>query len=149
MDNLPVFEENELTYNRDVKKLGRTTGPTHGRLGGDMESVKIVTNLLSENYFILYDLFIVHNISATEAFFKGGDSGSGVILVGNPNKALGIAIAYSTSQTLVCKISKITKRLNLTIKQSKQNTKEDKESPKTKSTLEQKMEWAPTFTGHN
>lgn len=151
MDDLPVFKENELTFNREVKKFGRTTRTTYGRLFGEIESVKIEKHLFSGIFFILFDLYIVNDIPEQAPFFKGGDSGSGVLVVGDPNKALGIAIANSgiTLLTLVCKISKITEKLNLKIKQSKQNEKEKKKSSKTGNNAEQKMEWAPTFTALN
>lgn len=148
MDDLPVFKENELTYNKRVTKFGRTTKTTCGCLFGEIESVKIENNLFSGIFFLLFDLYIVTPATPSTPFFKEGDSGAGVIVDGNPNKALGIAIANSEIrlQTLVCKISKITENLNLTIKQGKQNEKYKQEtgndSPKT-------MECAPTFTGQN
>lgn len=94
MDDLLVFKENELIYNRDVMKFGRIIGIIYGCFFGEIELVKIEKNLFFENYFILFDFYIVNDILEILLFFKGGDFGFGVVVVGNLNKVLGIVIVY-------------------------------------------------------
>lgn len=122
-------------------KTGRTTGTTYGDLIEDSMSARIEKTNLIGIYFSFFNLCLILDESKESQFFKGGDSGSGVIVVGKnaPDKALGIAIAYSeqSSKTLVCKIDKILNDLDLTIVRYSQ-----KEENKQKS--HEAMDWAPT-----
>lgn len=147
MDTLEVFKEYDLIYNKRVQKKGRTTGTTYGNLYGIMASAKIQRDPLSNNYCILNDLYIVSDIPGNPPFFRRGDSGSGVLVVGNPIKALGIAIAISDTKslTLVCKINKIVESQQLKIKQKRQGLGENTASSTTLNNLEQNMEWTSTF----
>lgn len=139
-----VVNEDDLTIGKHitVKKTGRTTGTTYGDLIEDSMSAKIEKTNLLNTYFRFSNLYLVEDASKETHFFKGGDSGSGVIVVGEnvPDKALGIAMAYSaqSSKTLVCKIDKILNYLDLKIRYLKreENTLEPYED----------MDWVSTST---
>lgn len=100
-----------------VTKSGRTTGTTIGYLIEDSLSIKVDMSFLSMGYFAFYNCYAVENRTKEEAFFMQGDSGSGVFVMEKDKtlKPVGIAFASLLSQTAVCKIDTIIKKLDLKI----------------------------------
>lgn len=116
-DALDVINTDDLTYTEMVTKTGRATGTTYGYLDEGVMFAKIEYPPLSGTMNDFPELYIVKDIPETPPFFRKGDSGSGVFVMGNQDKPLGIGIAISeqSSETYVCKINEIVNRLGLAI----------------------------------
>lgn len=114
---LDVINTDDLTYTEMVKKTGRSTGTTYGYLDEDVMFAKIEYPPLSGIINDFPELYIVKDTPGKPPFFRKGDSGAGVFVMGEQDKPLGIGIAFSkqSSETYVCKINEIVKRLGLTI----------------------------------
>lgn len=115
---LPVADDKNLTFGgtMEVIKSGRSTGTRVGVLQHNVLSVKVDKSFLSRGFFAFFKCYAIGNIKS-KAFFKGGDSGSGVYVIEKDGtlKPLGIAFAYLISQTAVCRIDEIIKPLGLEI----------------------------------
>lgn len=139
-------EDDEIAMKSvEVMKTGKTTGITFGELDQTRKdgTIKMYHPSDSDNYYYFENVYVVQNKSG-EAFFKPGDSGSGVFVVektkegDKPGKALGILFAgmyseeayseeaYSIEaypeEAYVCKIAKILDTLGLTIVRYNQET---------------------------
>lgn len=108
-----------MTFDGETKvtKSGRTTGTTIGDLTDDSLTVRVDTSFLSRGYIAFFNCYAVEDITEYGAFFRQGDSGSGVFVIEKDEtlKPLGIAFASLFSQTAVCKIDSILDKLDLTI----------------------------------
>lgn len=108
-----------MTFDGETKvtKSGRTTGTTIGDLKDDSLTFRVETFFMSRGFIAFYNCYAVENILGMNDFFKQGDSGSGVFVIENGQtlKPLGIAFAFLSSQTAVCKINRIINKLDLTI----------------------------------
>lgn len=131
-DEMDVVNTDDLTYTEMVKKTGRSTGTTYGYLDEDIMFATIEYPPLSGTMNDFPELFIVKDIPETPPFFRKGDSGSGVFVMGNQVKPLGIGIAFSeqSSETYVCKINEIVRRLGLTLVKYREG-KQNQTSPNT------------------
>lgn len=100
-----------------VTKIGRTTGETIGILTGDELVCRVDESFMSSGYLIFFDCYSVIDMDKEKPFFSDGDSGSGVFLIDSDEslKPLGIAFAYLSSKTAVCKIDMIVDALDLEI----------------------------------
>lgn len=99
-----------------VKKRGRTTGDTIGKLVEDNFSVRIYCRV--DEYYEFKNCFGVQKINNETIFFDQGDSGSGVFLIDENDsslKPLGIAFASFYSETVVCKIGQIVDAFNVSV----------------------------------
>lgn len=120
MEELPVLTEDDLTPGTCiiVKKTGRTTETTHGQLEGIMDSVNRLPDSdcgLPMHFDLVY---FVTDMYSDDPFFKPGDSGSGVFVLGEKiDLPLGIAIGFSDEDecTFVCKIDKVLEDLDIDI----------------------------------
>lgn len=116
---LPIVNDEELNFDGETKvtKSGRTTGTTVGDLTDDSLTVRVDTSFLSRGYIAFFNCYAVENITEQNAFFRQGDSGSGVYVMEKDEtlKPLGIAFASLFSQTAVCKIDSIIQKLDLKI----------------------------------
>lgn len=116
---LPIVNDEELDFDGETKvtKSGRTTGTTVGDLTDDSLTVRVDTSFLSRGYIAFFNCYAVENITEQNAFFRQGDSGSGVYVMEKEEtlKPLGIAFASLFSQTAVCKIDSIIQKLDLKI----------------------------------
>lgn len=116
---LPIVNDEELDFDGETKvtKSGRTTGTTIGDLTDDSLTVRVDTSFLSRGYIAFFNCYAVENITEQNAFFRQGDSGSGVYVMEKDEtlKPLGIAFASLFSQTAVCKIDSIIQKLDLKI----------------------------------
>lgn len=119
-EEIHLPNENSLLFNgsMSVKKRGRTTGDTIGKLVGDCMPISVPCTKVHQRYYEFENCFVVkHN--AETIFFDKGDSGSGVFLIDendNSLKPLGIAFAYFlSSKTAVCKIRQITNAFNVSV----------------------------------
>lgn len=116
---LPILNDEELNFDGETKvtKSGRTTGTTIGDLTDDSLTVRVDTSFLSRGYIAFFNCYAVENITEQNAFFRQGDSGSGVFVIEKDEtlKPLGIAFASLFSQTAVCKIDSIIQKLDLKI----------------------------------
>lgn len=117
---MPIFDITGARYPEMVVKTGRTTGTRYGFLIKDiMDSCDIKIPWHSELSFSLNNLFIVEDKDEHLPFFRGGDSGSAVVVLREqtPVQALGIGIAFSTAfpktRTLVCQIDEILRTLDM------------------------------------
>lgn len=108
-----------MTFDGETKvtKSGRTTGTTIGDLTDDSLTVRVDSSFLSKGYIAFFNCYAVENMPERGAFFRQGDSGSGVFVIMEDKtlKALGIAFASLFSQTAVCKIDTIIQKLDLNI----------------------------------
>lgn len=115
---LPVADDKNLTFDgtMEVIKSGRSTGTRVGVLQHNILSVRVDKSFLSRGYFAFFKCYAIGN-TKSKAFFKGGDSGSGVYVIEKDGtlKPLGIAFAYLLSQTAVCRIDEIIESLGLEI----------------------------------
>lgn len=117
---LHVADENSLAFNGSVlvKKRGRTTGDTVGKLVGDCMYLRVYPTQVHETYYEFQNCFAVEQIDNGPRFFDKGDSGSGVFVIDEKDsslKPLGIAFAFFCSKTAVCKIGQITEAFNVTV----------------------------------
>lgn len=116
---LPIVNDEKLDFDGETKvtKSGRTTGTTIGDLTDDSLTVRVNTSFLSRGYIAFFNCYAVENITEQNAFFRQGDSGSGVYVMEKEEtlKPLGIAFASLFSQTAVCKIDSIIQKLDLKI----------------------------------
>lgn len=116
---LPIATVNNLIKQKNVKviKTGRTTGTREGLLKGPIPclTVRVDKSFMSKGYMVFYRCFSVKN--DTQPFFQAGDSGSGVFVKSSDGtlKPLGIAFAFSDTQTVVCQIEPIIRSLDLVI----------------------------------
>lgn len=116
---LPIVTVNNLIKQKNVKviKTGRTTGTREGLLKGPIPclTVRVDKSFMSNGYMVFYRCFSVKN--DTQPFFEAGDSGSGVFVKSSDGtlKPLGIAFAFSDTQTVVCQIEPIIRSLDLVI----------------------------------
>lgn len=112
----------------NVIKTGRTTGTTRGKLILDSLKIRVDKSFAAIGYMTFSNCFEVID-RGFEAFFRPGDSGSGVFVEKENGtlQPLGIAFAYMNSQTAVCKIDAIVKELKLAIvnKQSREEEEMD------------------------
>lgn len=117
---LQIAQETELTFdgNTFVTKTGRTTSTTRGKLASENGVVRIPEN----GKCIFHNIYTITNLNPEAPFFRPGDSGSGVYLIGENgecNKALGIAFALlfgkQEVQTCVCKIKEIVNAFNINV----------------------------------
>lgn len=120
MEELPVLTIDDLTRGPyiKVKKTGRTTETTFGILEGIMVSVKDLPESDSGLPMRFNLVYHVTDINSDKPFFKKGDSGSGVFVVGEKiDIPLGIAIGSSDKDecTFVCKIDKVLEDLDIDI----------------------------------
>lgn len=100
-----------------VKKRGRTTGDTIGKLDGDCMHVRVYSTQVPRQYYEFENCFAVIQ-QDNNTFFDKGDSGSGVFLIDKNDsslKPLGIAFAFFGSKTAVCKIRQIANAFNVTV----------------------------------
>lgn len=103
-----------------VKKRGRTTGVTLGKLVDKSGNFKINSKAVIGKYYNFKNCFVVQQINENSPFFAEGDSGSGVFLIDEKDgslKPLGIAFAFShwQSKTFVCKIEQITNAFDVSV----------------------------------
>lgn len=101
-----------------VKKRGRTTGDTTGKLVGDCLYVRVYSTQVYGRYYEFENCFAVKQMDKTKTFFEKGDSGSGVFVIDgkdNSLKPLGVAFASFCSKTAVCKIGEITNAFNVSV----------------------------------
>lgn len=108
-----------------VKKRGRTTGVTLGKLVDRFCNFKINSKAVKGKYYNFKDCFVVQQINEKSPFFAEGDSGSGVFLIDEKNgslKPLGIAFAFShwRLKTYVCKIEQITNAFDVSVYEDKE-----------------------------
>lgn len=108
-----------------VKKRGRTTGVTLGKLVDKSCNFKINSKAVKGKYYNFKDCFVVQQINEKSPFFAEGDSGSGVFLIDEKNgslKPLGIAFAFShwRLKTYVCKIEQITNAFDVSVYEDKE-----------------------------
>lgn len=112
-------DENSLAFNGSVlvKKKGRTTGETFGKLVGDCLYVRVYSTEVRGRYYEFENCFSVKPKDKTTRFFEKGDSGSGVFVIEKDNslKPLGIAFASLFCKTAVCKIGQITNAFNVSV----------------------------------
>lgn len=92
-------------------------------------------------YIAFNNCYAVENMGEMNNFFRPGDSGSGVFAIeyGQILKPLGIAFAFLSSETAVCKIDTIIDELDLTIVRygdSKQKQTENISSEKNQEPME-------------
>lgn len=124
MEVLPVVKKTELNYKKPikVKKTGKTTGTTYGYLMNFENNILLSAKLQlipnSAEYLEFQMPYVVRDMYKNNRFFREGDSGSGVFVLGEkdlPEKALGIAFGYSYKNpyTFVCNIEEILTKLNL------------------------------------
>lgn len=100
-----------------VKKRGRTTGDTIGKLVDDCLYICVDSTKVQGRYYVFEKCFAVKGRDETK-FFDKGDSGSGVFLIDKKDKslkALGIAFAFFQTKTAVCKIRQITDAFNVSV----------------------------------
>lgn len=101
-----------------VKKRGRTTGDTIGKLVGDCMYVRVPSTQIKDRFYEFVNCFAVKQKDKTKHFFEQGDSGSGVFAIDgkdNSLKPLGIAFASYCTKTAVCKIGQITNAFNVSV----------------------------------
>lgn len=100
----------------NVIKTGRTTGTTRGKLILDSLKIRVDKSFAAIGYMTFSNCFEVID-RGFGAFFRPGDSGSGVFVEKENGtlKPLGIAFACMNSQTAVCKIDAIVEQLKLDI----------------------------------
>ena len=115
---LPIADPAEPAGLR-VFKRGNATCLTEGVLCGIRESAKVSNDFCSG---IFNRCFVVSDLENSSHFFELGDSGSGVFVIDKTSqglKALGIAFARQmiSKETLVCKLSDISREFNLSISQ--------------------------------
>lgn len=113
-------DENSLAFNGSVlvKKKGRTTGETFGKLVGDCLYVRVYPTQVHETYYEFQNCFAVEQEDIYKPFFGKGDSGSGVFVKDKKDdswKPLGIAFAFLCSKTAVCKLGQITDAFNVSV----------------------------------
>lgn len=113
-------DENSLLFNGSllVKKRGRTTGDTNGKLVDGCFFVRVHSTNVQGRYYKFENCFAVKKINKETNFFDKGDSGSGVFLIDekdNSLKPLGIAFAFYRSKTAVCKIRQIINAFNVSV----------------------------------
>lgn len=113
-------DENSLAFNGSVsvKKVGRATGKTVGKLVSDCLYVRVYPTQVHETYYEFQNCFAVEPEENGSLFFDKGDSGSGVFVIDkkdNSLKPLGIAFAFLCSKTAVCKIGQITDAFNVSV----------------------------------
>ena len=118
LSGLNIVNEDDVQCERTtlVSKKGRSKKVTIGILSENTISIK-VNNIWFKNCFCIY------NYSDSEQFFEEGDSGSGVFLIdekGEPKKALGIAFAFSSTETCVCDIRNIVQAFDIAFYQEPQ-----------------------------
>ena len=118
LSGLNIVNEDDVQCERTtlVSKQGRSKKVTIGILSENTISIK-VNNIWFKNCFCIY------NYSDSEQFFEEGDSGSGVFLIdekGEPKKALGIAFAFSSTETCVCDIRNIVQAFDIAFYQEPQ-----------------------------
>lgn len=119
LEEIHLPNENSLLFNGSmlVKKRGRTTGDTIGKLVGDCMYVRVYCTEIRGRYYEFENCFAVKQRDETK-FFEKGDSGSGVFLIDEKDsslKPLGIAFAFFRSKTAVCKIRQITNAFNVSV----------------------------------
>ena len=105
-----------------VFKRGNASCVTEGILHGIRQSAKVDDVFLSRRICFFNKCFAVGDLENSSPFFKKGDSGSGVFVLEKPSqdlKALGIAFAKhkNRDETLVCKLSDISREFNLSLSQ--------------------------------
>lgn len=101
-----------------VKKRGRTTGDTVGKLVGDCMYVCVNSTQVPGLYYEFQNCFAIEQMDIDNIFFDKGDSGSGVFVIDerdNSLKPLGIAFAFYCSKTAVCKLGQITSAFNVSV----------------------------------
>lgn len=124
MEVLTAVTKNELNFKNTikVKKTGRTTETTYGYLIKFNKHRRVSANLsltaTSDAPYRLETPYVVRNMYKNKPFFKKGDSGSAVFVLGEkdqPDKALGIAFGFSNDgkHTFVCNIEQILTKLDL------------------------------------
>lgn len=123
--NLHEADENNLEFDGSilVKKRGRTTGDTTGKLVGSCMYVCVHSTQVPGRYYEFQNCFAVEDLKNGPRFFDKGDSGSGVFVIDENDrslKPLGIAFAFYCSKTAVCKIGQITNAFNLSIYDNEQ-----------------------------
>lgn len=148
METLPIFKVSELDTQRgeDVFKIGRTTGPTTGHLKRTGTSLTFKMDKAKE-FMIFKQCYSVEGNG--ESFFQKGDSGSGVFVITNDGtlKPLGIAFAFSMSETAVCKIETIVDKLDLVIIKSPNMAEVFSKFKKKRK--EEEMNWSSTGSTGN
>lgn len=119
LEEIYLPDENSLQFNGSilVKKRGRTTGDTFGKLVNDCMYVRVYSTKVHGRYYEFKNCFAVKQKDET-TFFDKGDSGSGVFLndkKDNSLKPLGIAFAFFRSKTAFCKIRQITDSFKVSV----------------------------------
>lgn len=118
LEEIHLPDEKSLQFNGSilVKKRGRTTGDTIGKLVNDGFFVRVYSTKVHGRYYEFNNCFAVKQKDET-TFFDKGDSGSGVFLIDKDNslKPLGIAFAFFRSKTAVCKIRQITDAFKVSV----------------------------------
>lgn len=119
LEKIHLADENNLVFGGGmlVKKRGRTSGDTTGKLVGDCLYVRVYSTEVRGRYYEFENCFSVKPKDKTTRFFEKGDSGSGVFVIEKDNslKHLGIAFASLFSKTAVCKIGQITNAFNVSV----------------------------------
>lgn len=106
-----------------VTKRGRTTGDTTGKLVGDCLYVRVYSTQVPVGYYEFQNCFAVEQTDNSQRFFEKGDSGSGVFVIDDNDrslKPLGIAFAFLSSKTAVCKIGQITNAFKVAVYDNEQ-----------------------------
>lgn len=119
VQQMQLADERSLVFNGTmyVKKRGRTTGDTIGKLVGDSMFVRVYSTQVHRESYDFENCFAVKQTDDDATFFERGDSGSGVFLIDEDNslKPLGIAFASFCSKTAVCKIRQIADAFNVSV----------------------------------
>lgn len=124
MEVLTFLTKNELNSKNTikVKKTGRTTETTYGYLIKFNKHKRVSANLSltanSNASYVLETPYVVRNMYKYKPFFRNGDSGSAVFVLGEkdqPDKALGIVFGFSNDRmhSFVCNIEQILTKLDL------------------------------------
>lgn len=118
--HLPDEDSLDFKGSMMVKKRGRTTGVTLGKLVDKSCNFKIISKAVNEKYYDFKNCFVVKQINEKSPFFAEGDSGSGVFLIDEKDgslKPLGIAFAFAHRglKTYVCKIKQITNAFDVSV----------------------------------
>lgn len=119
LEEIHLPDENCLKFDGSmlVRKRGRTTGDTTGKLVLECMHVRVHSKEVHGRYYEFENCFAVTQTDET-TFFEKGDSGSGVFLIDEKDsslKPLGIAFAFYRFKTAVCKIRQITNAFNVSV----------------------------------
>lgn len=114
LEKIHLADENNLVFGGGmlVKKRGRTSGDTTGKLVGDCLYVRVYSTEVRGRYYEFENCFSVKPKDKTTSFFEKGDSGSGVFQFFKTSR---YCICFPFSKTAVCKIGQITNAFNVSV----------------------------------